>query len=581
MQLRPYQKECIDKSIRHLQTTLNSGLIVAATGAGKSIIISEIAKEIHRLSNKKILILAPSSELVKQNREKYLLTGNPASIFSASISKDLKHPVIFGTPQSVKNSIQKFKDQFALTIIDESHGTTNTIKSIIEELKNNNPMMRIIGLTATPYRMNTGYIYKIGLDNKALNEDYAINPFYDNLIYDISAEHLIENRYLTNVKIGNIGEHYDTSFLTLNKMGKYDQKDLDRATLGQGRLTAHIISDIVNQSRDRKSVMIFATSIKHSLEIMESLPKELSAIITGETLKKDRESILKRFSKGNIKYLVSVATLTTGFDAPIVDVIAILRPTESASLFQQIIGRGLRLYENKKDVLLLDYAENLNRFAPDGDIFKPEIKTKTNKGEKIPIEVECPSCKKINIFSARKNVEGYLLGKDGYFLDLENNPIIVNNKPLPTHYGRACLHECGYRWSYKVCEACNNENDITARYCKKCKGELIDPNEKLILEFQELKNNPSLVQIDEVAFIDVKEQLSSSGNEVYRVTFSTTFREFTVWFMKHPRTEKQQRDRDMFISYYKQGIRTVEYKKKGKFYEIYSYNKEEQKCQSI
>ena len=579
MQLRPYQSECINKSILHLKTSLDSALIVAATGAGKSIIISEIAKEIHKLSNKKILILAPSSELVKQNREKYLLTGNPASIFSASISKELKHPVIFGTPQSVKNSIEKFKGQFALTIIDESHGTTNTIKSILEELKLNNPNMRVLGLTATPYRMNTGYIYKVGLDYKALSEDYAINPFYDKLVYDISARHLIDSGYLTDVKIGTIGEHYDTSFLTLNSMGKYNQKDLDRATLGQGRLTAHIVSDIVGQSRDRKSVMIFATSIKHCIEIMESLPSDLSAMITGETPKKDRESILKRFSKGNIKYLVSVATLTTGFDAPIVDVVALMRPTESASLFQQIVGRGLRLYENKKDVLLLDYAENLERFAPNGDIFNPNIKTKSNKGEKIPVEIECPSCRKINIFSARKNTEGYILSKDGYFLDLENNPIIVNNKPLPSHYGRACLHECGYRWSYKVCECCSFENDITARYCKKCKGELIDPNEKLIMEFKALKKDPTAIQIDKVIDVSVEQNLSTTGNEVYKVNFVTEYREFTVWFMKYAKTEKQQRDRDMFIHYYKQGIKTVEYKKKGSFYNIYSYNKEEQKCQ--
>lgn len=582
MLLRPYQVECIEKSIHHLKTSLQSGLIVAATGAGKSIIISEIAKEIYKISNKKILILAPNVDLVKQNREKYLLTGNPASIFSASISKDTKHPIIFATPQSVKNSMNKFKGQFALTIIDESHGTTNTIKSIIQELQDNNPKMRLLGLTATPYRLNTGYIYKIGLDNKALNEDYAINPFYDKLIYDISARDLMDDGYLTPIKIGAIGEHYDTSFLTLNNMGKYNQSDLDRATLGQGRLTAHIVSDIVGQSQDKKGVMIFATSVKHGLEIMESLPKDKSRFIGGDVnmSKKERESIVNDFKKQKYKYLVNVATMTTGVDFTHCDCIAILRPTESISLLQQIIGRGLRLHENKKQCLLLDYAENIDRHSPDGNLFTPNIKTKFSKGEKIPLDVECPLCNRINVFSARKNEGGYILRNDGYFADLMGNMIEVNDKPLPTHYGRACLHDgCNYRWSYKVCESCNFENDIAARYCKKCKGELIDPNEKLILEFKALKKDPTAIQIDKVLDIKIEDCLSTTGNEVHKVTFITEFRNFTVWFMKKPKTTKQITDRDFFFHYHKQGIKTVEYRKKGSFYEIYTYNKEEQKCQ--
>ena len=102
--------------------------------------------------------------------------------------------------------------------------------------------------------------------------------------------------------------------------------------------------------------MLFAATVRHAEEVMASLPPDLSAMITGDTPKGERASIIARFKARRIKYLVNVAVLTTGFDAPHVDVIAILRKTESVGLLQQIIGRGLRLHDDKRDCLVLDYA---------------------------------------------------------------------------------------------------------------------------------------------------------------------------------------------------------------------------------
>lgn len=582
--LRPYQKEVHDKVLNEIRKSTKSLLVEAVTASGKSWIIAALAETIHNISKKNILCLAPNVDLVKQNREKYLTTGQPASIYSASAGvKCLKHSVVFSTPLTAKNISNNMLSRFAMIVIDEAHSITNTIIEIIERAKNVNPLIRVVGLTGTPFKLGKGRIYKVDENDKALGEDDAINPYFDKLVCRITAQQLLDLKYITPVEIGATCDKYESIHSLLQKNGMYKADDINRVYLGKGRKTAYIVGEIVLKTREHKGVMIFATTIKHGLEIMESLPKENSRFIGGDInmTKKEREKIIDDFKKQKYKYLVNVSVLTTGVDFTHVDCIAILRPTESASLFLQIIGRGLRLHNGKEKCLLLDYASNIDYFFPEGDIFNPNIKTKSNKGEKIPVEIECPSCRKINIFSARKNTEGYILSNDGYFLDLENNPIIVNNKPLPSHYGRSCLHECGYRWSYKVCECCNYENDITARYCKKCKGELIDPNEKLVMEFKALKKDPTEIQIDKVIDVSVEQNLSTTGNEVYKVNFVTEYRAFAVWFMKYAKTEKQQRDRDMFIHYYyKQGIKTVEYKKTGSFYNIYSYNKEEQKCQA-
>jgi DNA repair protein RadD len=157
--LRDYQQNAHDKVMAHLKKSLDPCLINAPTGAGKSHIIAAIAKTLYGASNKRILCLAPSKELIRQNHDKYIATGNQASIYSASITKSLRYPVVFGTPLSVKNDIKHFKDQFCAVIVDEAHRTTKSIVDIIDKLRSINDKLRVIGLTATPQRLGEGLIY--------------------------------------------------------------------------------------------------------------------------------------------------------------------------------------------------------------------------------------------------------------------------------------------------------------------------------------------------------------------------------------------------------------------------------------
>lgn len=534
--LRDYQQDAHSAAMDWLRKSIEPCLIEAATGAGKSLIIAAIAKDLHHVSGKNILCIAPSAELVQQNHEKYLLTGEKASLFSASLGmKCLRHPVVFGTPQTIKNKISRFGSSFCAVIIDEAHGITPTIKYIIERLREGNKNLRVLGLTATPSRLGEGYIYKLDEYDRPTGAEDA---YFSKKVCTIDARSLINRGYLTQPVVGAINAgHYDTLDIDLN-----DKEQVDRAYHGQGRKTAGIIADVIAQARDRKGVMIFAATVQHAQECMASLPPELSAIVTGKTNKDERKSILRRFKLGQLKYLVNVSVLTTGFDAPHVDLIALLRATESVTLLQQIIGRGLRVCDGKEDCLILDYAQNIERHCPDGDLFSPVVKQGNKKEGGGIIEAVCELCNTVNSFSARPNPDQFLVDANGYFLDLTGARIKTEHGPTPAHFGRRCqgmrlisggtLEQCQQRWTSKPCPECGEDNDIAARYCCACGGEIIDPNEKLIGEFQALKKDPYAIKCDRVLSMQKKTTISRAGNECLMVSFETDYDSFTVWLTK-------------------------------------------------
>jgi DNA repair protein RadD len=158
---------------------------------------------------------------------------------------------------------------------------------------------------------------------------------------------MIENKYLTPpIKVDLPVTSYDFSSLT-DKNKFYTTSEVEELLKNQKRLTPLIVNNIIDitEKFNRLGVMIFSGSVRHAEEILSYLPAKESAIVLGDTEQKEREEIILKFKEKKIKYLVNVSVLTTGFDAPHVDVIAIMRPTESNGLYQQIVGRGLRLSE--------------------------------------------------------------------------------------------------------------------------------------------------------------------------------------------------------------------------------------------
>ena len=589
--LRYYQQDAVDAAITHVKKRLSPCLLELATGAGKSLIVAELAKFFAKAApSKRVLCIAPSKELVEQNAEKYALTGNQASIYCASAGKKcLRSQVIFASPQSALGTIDKIAHMgVSAIIIDEAHNVTPTMQKLIDgvleytiENKLVNDKCRIIGMTATPYRMGTGYIYAIDATGDIeLNHDEnkAIEPFYSKLLYKITAGELVNENFLSQVKIGDSDDSYDTSSLELNKMGKFNAKQVDQVFSGNTK-TERIIQQVIRNSVDKMGVMIFAATISHAEEITGYLPSDDCMVITGKLKKKERAEKIESFKAQQYKYIINVDVLTTGFDAPHVDYVVVMRATESASLFQQIIGRGLRLHDEKEFCLISDFAENIERHKLQSDIFTPEINARIKSGESSEISVTCPSCNAMSN-KKRRNEAAYTgLAHDafGNFIisgtekaiawDDEGDPCqwegmlltmevldpttkddfgecSFKEIPVPAHYSRRCSNpeayimsgkpaQCEHRYSMKICPDCHAENDIAARHCIGCKERLVDPNEKLV----EKAGQAGVIATGETKTVHCmsaryEPYISGGGSYSIKATYATEIGSVVAWHTK-------------------------------------------------
>ncbi|EJD6474773.1 DEAD/DEAH box helicase [Providencia rettgeri] len=458
--LRPYQQEAVDATVDYFRIQTHPAVIVLPTGAGKSLVIAELA----RLARGRVLVLAHVKELVEQNHAKYLTYGLQADIFAAGLNrKESQSKVVFGSVQSVARNLKAFDAHFSLVIIDECHRISLNDKSqyqqIIQALQSNNPSLRILGLTATPYRLNSGWIYQYHYHGMVRGDE---NCFFRECIYELPLHYMIKNKFLVPPERLDMPVlQYDFSQVSLTSSGIFNEQELNLSLKKQQRITPKIIEQVIEYAAPLQGCMIFAATVEHAKEILGYLPQNSAALVTAETPAADRQAIINQFKNKELHYLVNVSVLTTGFDAPHVDVIAILRPTESVSLYQQIVGRGLRLSEGKTRCLILDYAGNPH------DLFRPEVGSSRPNSTSVPVQVFCPLCQFANIFWGKCTSDGQII----------------------EHYGRRCQgweedenrqkKQCEFRFRFKQCPHCGAENDIAARRCQKCQEVLTDPDDML------------------------------------------------------------------------------------------------------
>ncbi|MCE8016431.1 DEAD/DEAH box helicase [Halomonas sp. MCCC 1A17488] len=457
--LRPYQHEAVRRVVTHFRHSDEPAVVVLPTGSGKSLVIAELA----RLARGRVLVLAHVRELVEQNHAKYLAYGLEADIFSAGLGrKESARQVVFGSVQSVVRHLARFDDgNFTLLVIDECHRVAPdkdaSYRRVIDALKRANPRLKVLGLTATPYRLGQGFIYHRHHHGMVRGEE---DCFFRDCVFEQPLRLMVKQGYLAPPRrIDAAVERYDFSALAPAANGLFREEELNRVTAGN-RATPGIVAEIVARADGRQGVMLFAATVAHAEEILGYLPSAEAALVTGTTPPRERERLIAAFKARELKYLVNVAVLTTGFDAPHVDLIAILRPTESVSLYQQIVGRGLRLAPGKGDCLILDYAGN------PWDLYAPEVGSPRPASDTEPVQVECPACGHANLFWGRKEGE-----------------LVIE------HFGRRCQglvgddtgrrRQCDFRFRFKVCGDCGAENDIAARRCHGCQALLVDADDKL------------------------------------------------------------------------------------------------------
>lgn len=495
--LRPYQADSVKAVIHYFRKHSTPAVIVLPTGAGKSLVIAELA----RLAKGRVLVLAHVKELVEQNHSKYEGYGLKGAIFSAGLGrKETDQQVVFASVQSVVRNLDSFKNQFSLLVIDECHRVpddkNSSYQKVITHLRELNPGIKVLGLTATPYRLGMGWIYQYHTRGQVRTEE---SRFFRDCIFELPIRYLLDENFLTPARMMDAPVlSYDFSQLKPANTGRYKEAEMDMVIDKAKRATPQIVEQIIQYARERKGVMIFAATVRHAQEIHGLLPEGETAIVIGDTPTPERDAIIQAFKNREIKYLVNVSVLTTGFDAPHVDLIAILRPTESVSLYQQIVGRGLRLSEGKNECLVLDYAGNSY------DLYQPEVGDPKPDSTSEIITIPCPACGFNNNFWGKLDSNGFLL----------------------EHFGRRCQgyfededtgerEHCGYRFRAKYCGECGADNDIAARICHECDATLVDPDKKL-KEALNLKD----ALIFECTEMDLSVFKSNNGKSQLKVTYS-------------------------------------------------------------
>lgn len=387
MELREYQKRTIQQLYEWLSKNNGHPCVVLPTGAGKSVIIASLIKDaIQNWPETRVIMLCHQKELIEQNAEKMRQhwKGAPMGIYSASLNKrQLGEPITFAGIQSIRNKSKQI-GHIDLCIIDEchlvSHKDEGGYRKLINELTLINPVMRVIGLSATPYRLGHGLI----TDKPAL---------FDALIEPVSIEELIYKGHLaplrskiTRQKLSTEGVH--------KRGGEFIESELQAAVDTDDNNT-HVVDEVIRLAANRKAWLFFCAGVSHAEHIKNVLQsREINAeCVTGATPKAERERILREFKAGTIKALTNCDVLTTGFDYPDIDLIALLRPTMSASLYVQMAGRGLRPKSHTDHCLVLDFAGAVETHGPITNVQPPKKKGGDGNGE-APIKI-CDHCHEI------------------------------------------------------------------------------------------------------------------------------------------------------------------------------------------
>lgn len=385
--LRDYQQRTIDQLYAWFEAG-NEGnpCLVLPTGSGKSHIVAALCKDaLQQWPEIRVLMLTHVKELIEQNAEKMRQhwPGAPLGIYSASIGRrDLGEPITFAGIQSVRSKADQLGN-LDLVIIDEchlvNHKNEGGYRQLLADLKIINSNLRVVGLTATPYRLGHGLI----TDKPAL---------FDALIEPVSIEELVFKGYLSNLRSKGTKAKLDTSEVH-KRGGEFIESEL-QAAVDTNDQNQRVVTEVIALAGERKSWLFFCTGVKHAQHIAEVLGQYnvTAEYVTGETPKKEREQMLTAFKAGELKALTNANVLTTGFDAPSIDLIVMLRPTMSAGLYVQMAGRGMRVAEGKTDCLVLDFAGVVATHGPITNI-KPPRKGGDGDGE-APVKA-CPACEEL------------------------------------------------------------------------------------------------------------------------------------------------------------------------------------------
>ncbi len=390
--LRDYQREAIAATYDFFaRNETGNPLFVIPTGGGKSLILAEfIRRTLRAWPETRFLVVTHIKELVQQNHDEFVSHWDnsiscPAGVYSAGLGRrNTREQVIFAGIQSVHDKANAL-GYFDLVLIDEAHLVPKKgmgrYRTYLDDLRKINPDVRVCGYTATHFRLDGGYL------------DRGEGRIFTDVAYEVSLELLIEQGHLVPL-VAKRPEHVvDTSEVGTSG-GDFKQDELEEAAMEN---VVAAVSEIVRTARatGRNHWLIFACGINHAELVRDLLVAEHDVVakcVFGKTSKDDRDEIVKAFRDGYLTALVNVGVLTTGFNAPCCDLMAVMRATQSAALYVQMMGRGMRTHPGKKDCLVLDYGCNVERHGPVNRV-RPSWRREVRGEDKPPPPMTvCPSC---------------------------------------------------------------------------------------------------------------------------------------------------------------------------------------------
>jgi DNA repair protein RadD len=383
MLLRDYQSAAIDAAYQYLRNNSGNPVIVIPTGGGKTPVLASICQDTVAAGGR-VLVISHVKELLQQQQAALQATcpDIPVGLYSAGLnSRDDSQPVIVAGIQSIYRRACEL-GVFHVVIVDEAHlipmAGDGMYRQLLADLAVINPSVRVIGLTATPYRLKDGLI---------CDADHFLND----ICYEIGVAELIEQGWLCPLKSKSGVEKPDLSAVHV-RGGEYMLDELEDAFNDDDLLVGRACAEIVNLTESRHSVLIFCSGVMHGQNVAHGVTNFAAkecGFLCGETPAEERAETLARFKAGELKYLANVNVLTTGFDAPNVDSVVLLRATLSPGLYYQMVGRGFRTDDSKSDCLVLDYGDNIMRHGP-VDRIKVVDRRPTTGGD-APVR-ECPDC---------------------------------------------------------------------------------------------------------------------------------------------------------------------------------------------
>jgi DNA repair protein RadD len=399
IELREYQSRALSMLYAWFEkNTTGHPVLNMPGGSGKSVVIASLAKDaMQNWPDTRILMLVHSKELILQNADKLrkLWPGAPLGIYSASVGKrDLSEPITYAGIGSVAKRAKEI-GHIDLCIIDEVHAVSTAesgiYRKLIADLLEINPAMRIVGLSASPYRLGHGLITE------------GPTAIFSEILEPVSIEELVFKTHLVPLRSKITKHKLETEGLH-KRQGEYIASEME-AKFNTDDHNSAVVQEIIEKANNRNHWLIFCSGVAHSEAVAECFR---SAGIAAESLdathsKPERERKLADFESGKMRAICSVGILTTGYDFPALDCIAFLRSTMSPGLYLQMAVRGMRPYPGKTDCLVLDFAGVVETHGPitavqppkkggDGDGEAP-VKVCDDCGELVHISAkECPSC---------------------------------------------------------------------------------------------------------------------------------------------------------------------------------------------